>query len=113
MCVNHSMRNKLFFTITFLALLFSSCKKNGLNNAEVPEKIRQLETKNCTCDPYINQYTWRGQTVYMQGFSGPACNWYPLYYNQDGDKITMTTGYTLNDFEKEASFIREVWKCGQ
>ena len=100
---------KIIFSLGLLMLL--SCNKED-ETTNLPTSLQAFtENNDCTCAPYIKEYKWRGITVFLKGFAGPACNWVPAYYNKDGAPITMADGYSLQDFMEEADFVRLVWQC--
>lgn len=93
---------------------FIACSKNTKEEQQqVPPSIQKIITDNsrCMCLPYIKEFSWRGEVVYLLGFRGPACSWFPSYYDASGATITMAAGYTLNDFLSETQFIKTVWQC--
>jgi hypothetical protein len=109
--VKNNTMSKLFIAFALSLVLFSCSKKD--NNPALPAGIQlAIDTyTSCTCDPYIKLYAWRGQAVYLQYIAGPTCNGVPVYYNKDGERITMDTGYTLDQFLAESRFVRTVWQC--
>jgi len=46
----------------------------------------------------------------MLAAAGPSCNWFPIYYNKDGQEMTMT-GVSFDSFLQQSIFIRNVWRC--
>lgn len=106
--------SKLFIAFALLLTLFS-CSKKDSNDAHLPAGIQQAIAgyTSCTCDPYIKLYTWRGQSVYLQYILGPLCNGIPIYYDANGERLTMEAGYTLDMFLAESVFVRTVWECSQ
>jgi len=100
--------------IGVLLIYISACSKPA-ENKNLPLSLQELITENsaCICDPYLNQFSWRNQTVYLLGFTGPGCDWMPSYYDIEGEVIAMEPGYTMDDFMLEAKLIKTVWRCEQ
>lgn len=103
------------FIVFALSLALFSCSKKDNGPAELPAAIQQLidENSGCTCDPYIKLYTWRGESIYVRYIAGPLCNGVPLYYDENGETVTMATGYTLDMFLAESQFIKTIWQCSE
>jgi len=101
---------KVYLRLILLSLFFYSCSKQKL---DAPEAIKELISKNtsCTCEPYIDQYFWRGQTVYVLASKGPACDSRPVYYNENGEEFNMDLGYTFESFRQEGHFVKNIWTC--
>src|SRR5262249_51716136 len=99
--------------VCITSLVACSKTSNKCDKDELPASIESViaNTRNCTCLPYINLYTWKGNNVYMQYIKGPTCNGVPVYYDKDGNNITMAQGYTIDQFLDESTFIKEVWHC--
>lgn len=94
--------------------LFSSCTKEPNESPEAMAKvIREVQSVsgNCMCEPYIDRYLWRNKTVYVLAYRGPACNWIPGYYDEEGKPFTMNSSYTYDQFQQEAIRKGEVWQC--
>jgi hypothetical protein len=90
-----------------------SCSK-PIEAESLPATLQAIISNSepgCLCLPYINKYKWKGATVYMQGYRGPACNWTPAYYNFKGEPIVMPAEYTLDKFLVESLLVEMVWKC--
>lgn len=109
---------KYFVALLFFAgLILLSCSKayNPKEDTSIPLVIRALisEGSDCLCEPYINEYKWRNQTVYLSSCRGPMCDCMALYYNAAGQSITMPAGYFLENFRLEAELLREIWRCNQ
>jgi hypothetical protein len=107
-----------FLTITCIVLLvLSSCSKGKAHNPQkdksIPVAIRAMIPTggNCTCEPFANEYKWRNQTVYLFSCRGPTCDCVTLYYDENGQKITMAAGYMPDAFRREARLLREIWRC--
>lgn len=101
---------KVYSSLLLLSLVFYSCSKE---KSGTPEAIKELmaQNANCICDPYINQYLWRQQKVYVLAAKGPACDWQPAYYRENGEEFSMVAGYSLDDFLRESQLLKEVWAC--
>jgi hypothetical protein len=101
--------------ICSVLLVLSSCSKtnNPKKDESIPVAIRAMisENNNCFCEPFIEEYKWRSQIVYLRGCRGPACDCMALYYDAAGQQITMPTGYMPDAFRSEARLLREIWRC--
>lgn len=105
---------KILSTLIFLGPLFLSCSKESIDiPKEIEMLISDLKSTNpdCTCEPYLDQYLWRNETVYVLGYKGPACDWFPVFYDSNGQPFTLESGYTYNTFLQESNFQRTVWRC--
>ncbi|MET0393802.1 MAG: hypothetical protein ABW019_11710 [Chitinophagaceae bacterium] len=105
--------SKTLIAFALALTLFACSKKDGSKETELPVTIQEVidSYTSCTCDPYINLYTWRGQPVYLQSIYGPLCNGVPQYYDKKGKPIAMPDGYTQDQFVAEATFVKVVWEC--
>ncbi|MGC4099785.1 hypothetical protein [Ferruginibacter sp.] len=105
---------KILLSLCLMAI-FTACSKSTDQTAMMPPALEKViaDNSNCICEPFIDQYQWRGQVVYLLAYKGPTCNWIPGYFDKDGVVITMPAGYTLDNFLQESSFTKAVWKCGQ
>jgi hypothetical protein len=103
---------KLLYVLTVGVCLLAACKKSKSNNVE-DELINKVKTENpdCTCDPYIKKYEWKGRIVYVQAVAGPACSSIPFYYNSSGERFELPSRITFDEFFAEATFIKDVWSC--
>jgi hypothetical protein len=103
---------KFLYVLTVGACLLTACKKNKVNTVE-DELISKVkaENPNCTCDPFIKQYEWKGRIVYVQAYMGPACSTMPAFYNSSGERFELPSRITFNDFYAESTFIKDVWSC--
>ena len=101
----------VFLTSVFI---FAACAKD---KQETPEAlsvvIRELQSNNgtCNCAPYLDQYLWKSRTVYVLGYRGPACNWIPTFYDEQGKTFSLKSGYSFDAFLQEGKKIKEVWSC--
>ena len=109
---------KSFFTILvliFICIAVASCRKTAANNDAVKldnfTNRLQSENPDCICEPHINKYSWRNQTIFVLAYKGPACDWMPVYYNQNLTEIKMETGYSFDNFLQESQFINNSWNC--
>ncbi len=104
---------KNIVVVLALTIGFSSCSKNTEPDV-LPQTLQAIIANSepaCTCLPYINKYLWKGQKIYVLAFRGPACNWTPGYYDEEGNPFVMTTGYQFDRFLKESFFLKEIWRC--
>ena len=103
---------KAFLSIILPCLFFISCSKERQEVPVVPESLKTImETSDCVCDGYINLYTWKNQSVYVLGYKGPACDWRPVYFDQNGEEMEMENGYSYTDFLQESKLIKNIWSC--
>ena len=101
-----------FICLIILSVAFISCsKENG--DKELPVSLRETISKNtdCTCLPTLDKYSWKGQVVYVKGFRGPACNWIPTFYNEQGEVFSLPEGYSFTQFHADSKFLQNVWHC--
>lgn len=105
---------KLYIAVCLSIVSFLSCSKEN-KEKETPEAVKSLMAgnENCVCEPYIDQYLWRGQTVYYLGYRGPLCNWFPTFYNDKGERIEIDPDYAVNHFIAESKLIKRIWACGE
>ncbi|MES2873885.1 MAG: hypothetical protein V4708_09195 [Bacteroidota bacterium] len=101
---------KIAFAVILSTFIFSACEKES---DELPPALKaEIATiTSCMCDPYISKYRWKGETVYFRGGRGPACLFFPMYYNKDGVRFEMEAGYTYQKFSEDAVLIKSVWEC--
>lgn len=105
---------KILSILIFLSPLFFSCSKESIDTPKQIEiLISDLKSANpdCTCEPYLDQYSWRNETVYILGYKGPTCDWFPIFYNSNGQPFTLEQGYSYNTFLQESNFKQTVWTC--
>ena len=102
--------NKLYLCLLAFALFSFSCSKE---NTEIPKAIKDLmsQTSHCECDPFIDQYRWKGEIIYLSSCRGPACSCVTLYYDNMGKEFTMAEGYTPEQFRADSRFLKNVWSC--
>ena len=107
---------KTYFLIFLSSISLLSCTKENTAQYETPVAIQTLidsysANGNCTCEPIINQYNWKGQIVYVLASRGPACNSVPIIYDKDGKMLLAADYNSYTTFRKESKLIREVWSC--
>ncbi len=105
---------KYCLVLAFSIVSFLSCSKEN-KEKEIPEAIKELieANKNCICDPYIDQYLWKEKVIYFLGYKGPACDWFPTFYDDKGERINMEWDYVVNHFAEESKLIKRIWSCGE
>jgi hypothetical protein len=93
--------------------MYFLCQRSFKKEPGIPASIKELiaNNKDCTCDPYINQYTWRGRTVFVLAAKGPFCDTRTLYYDENGIEIKMPEGYFLEMFRSESTLVKNIWTC--
>ncbi|MEX2593857.1 MAG: hypothetical protein WD426_13870 [Anditalea sp.] len=103
---------KIYFTIFMLTWLAFSCTEDEPEKSVVLQKlIGNVDVENCACLPYINEYVWENKTVYVKALKGPACNWVPAYYDENGVELNMEEGYTYDEFLEDSILVENVWTC--
>ncbi|HTE13427.1 MAG TPA: hypothetical protein VK645_20750 [Chitinophagaceae bacterium] len=109
---------RLFLGFIACAAICCSCSKNQVVVLEaVPDPItaviQDLKTQNptCICEPYMNQYIWKNENVYVLAEKGAYCNWAPVYYHSNGERFEVKTGYTYDKFLQESQLVKNVWTC--
>ena len=103
------MKKPLLIVALFFSVLSCSKKADTPLPENLQEKIRQ--TDDCTCQPYLNLYQWKGQLVYLWASAGPACNSVPSYFDKDGNPLMMIAIYTMEQFLAESKLIKTIWRC--
>ena len=100
-------------TLIIVSSIFLSCAKSKKDYV-LPEKLQPLTyvSTGCVCQPYVKEYMWRFQVIYLYGSAGPTCQFAPLYYDIIGNPVTMPQGYSLDQFLAEATFVHLMWSCG-
>ena len=95
-----------------LLLCLQACKKSN-DISPLPPSLQTMisETEDCSCQPYLSLYEWKGRRVYLKGFTGPACNWVPAYYDEHGQPLMMIATYTLDQFLAESKLVKLIWEC--
>lgn len=101
------------YLFLFLAVFsFASCQKEA--GSAVPEAIIALTKEpNCTCESYIDLYTWRNDPTYIKSCKGPTCFCGIAYYDEKGAPLDTPPDYTFTDFLDEARYERNIWTCAQ
>lgn len=117
------MMVKARLSLIIFCLLACACSKKQVEvQMEAPrainDLIKDIETNHpdCFCHPYISQYIWRNENVYVLAYNdqlniGYICDWLPTYYNANGDIFTVQTGYTYDKFLKDSRLIKKIWAC--
>jgi hypothetical protein len=103
-----------YVSFAVLSMLLIACSKVVVTKEpEIPAAIQALidSNKDCTCDPYIDQYIWRSKTVFVVAARGPFCDTQPMYYDENGAESKMPEGYTLEKFRSESTLVKNVWTC--
>ena len=104
---------RIYSGLIALSLFVCSCSKNN-DRIDAPTAIKQLivqKSIDCECDPFVDLYSWRNQSIYVFGDRGPACDSFPRYYDQNGNAVTMPANYNFDDFLQEARRIKNIWTC--
>lgn len=111
---------RTFITLVVLSYCFStvlfSCTKDQPLLTEEEKTLTERIAKdypNCSCDPFVDEYRFNNQTVYVIAFASPLCNWLPAYYDDKGQPITALQSKNYNEFIQEAQRIRNVWTCNE
>lgn len=104
---------RTWVSIIIISLFFYGCSKEKDEKTDAPAAIKELilSYTNCTCDPYIDKYFWRDKIVYLSGCRGPACDCIAVYYDKNGEKLNMSSGYTPDNFLQESQFVKNIWSC--
>ena len=104
-----------FLLLLLMSLLFLSCKKekNTTESKAMTELIAKLqaENKGCICDPRLDEYVWKGQTVYVLFASGMLCNSVPVFYDKNGKNLKIYDQPSFVAFAKEGMLVKNVWTC--
>ena len=121
--VNNKKAIKAFIGLLLLCVFVFGCSKKAVEvQTEVPQAINDLITDMevnqpaCECHPFISQYIWRNQNVYVVAINdalniGYVCDWIPLYYNSKGEKFTVEAGYFYTDFLNDSHLVKKIWSC--
>jgi len=102
--------HKVFFILLFSSVVLISCKKDYEN---IPPALRYITSEHpgCICEPYLNEYLWRNQTVFVLLEAGIACDTRPIFYNENGEEFNMEQGYTFEMFQQESVLVKRIWTC--
>ena len=114
--------NNIIVSVVISAFVFGCSKKQVEIQSTVPHAINDLiedmkiNQPDCQCHPFISQYIWRNQNVYVVAINdalniGYVCDWIPVYYDSNGQKFTVENGYFYWDFLKDAQLVKEIWTC--
>lgn len=112
--LKHKLLRVVFLSLVAVSTFFYACSKE---KSDTPEPIKELiadlsaQNADCTCDPFINQYSWRGERVYVFSCKGPACNCITEFYDSRGQKFELPAGYSLDQFFRESSLVEHTWTC--
>lgn len=124
-----NMIYKLFAGVMLSCILITGCSKTKTAVAvqeEAPAAIKALikdyqaiNVSDCGCHPFIKQYIWRNENVYMLGYNGAlnvgfVCDWLPLFYNAAGQQFEIDGANSYQryqDFLRDSQFIKTVWAC--
>ena len=92
----------LLFVTLFISCFVGSCSKK---NITLPASLQKItEEESCECEPYIDEYTLNGNTVYMYGCSGPGCYCFAMYYDAAGKEFRLDSG-------QSAVYRKHIWSC--
>ena len=105
---------RIHLLLGILAITLFACKKEPSVNLDgVPESVVKLtENDNCTCDPQINLFRWDGRLLYVYMISGPACDGFPVFFDEEGNRVELTNE-EIRTFLEEAERVKTIWKCGE
>ena len=96
----------LFF---FSFILLYSCSKQKASSLPDSLKSYTLAQPNCSCEPFIDEYRWKGEIVYVQSCRGSLCYCVAKFYDAEGVEINMSSSF--DKFQLESKFIKNVWTC--
>ena len=111
-CQEQNRCMKKQFAICALILIsIISCSKKI--DSPLPENLKAMinNNNNCSCQPYLNLYEWKGKQVYQYSNRGPACNSVPAYYDIEGKPLMMIAIYTQDQFLSESRLLKVIWEC--
>jgi hypothetical protein len=92
-------------------VFFLSCEKEKVDAPPaIIELITSLTKSNCVCDPLISEYIWRENRIFVLTYGGPACTWFPSYYDEKGVKLNIER---FDEFLNESVYVRKVWSCDE
>lgn len=100
----------LLVFVNVLGLFFFSCSKE---NHDVPPSLKQIIANNssCECNPFIDEYLYKNETVYLQSCGGPACDCTVTFYDSNGERMSTEPGYVPSGFIQESKLVKHVWSC--
>ena len=93
--------------ICLLVTTVVACHKST-EEIKLPGELQEvIRNTSCTCDPVLTKISLQDNIYYVMTWSGPACSYFPVYYNEDGNHIDppVTVGLYA------AKVIEIVWKC--
>lgn len=107
---NHCMKKH---AVAFLLIMFTILGCHKKFDSPLPHNLQEIisNNNNCTCQPYLNLYEWKGMQAYLYAFRGPACNFIPAYYDAEGKPLMMTATYTFDQFLAESRLLKKIWEC--
>ena len=100
------MQIKSLIIALFILLIcgfFVNCSKDKSLN--LPPSLQKLtEQTECSCNPYIEDYTLNENTIYIYSCGGPACDCFATYYDANGEEFQPQSS-------DQADFVKHVWSC--
>src|SRR5688572_3855259 len=107
------MTYRICMLVFSVALLTVNCKKDKADDAVNPAGLQAMIPGSCssTCSPYVDEYQWRGQAIYLSSCVGVTCKCAIALYLASGETLKLEAGYNAFDFLNEAVFVRHVYKC--
>ena len=102
---NYSIVSFIFCSL----FLVNACTKSKVTDLPDSLKTYTLLISHCNCDPFIDEYRWKGETVYLQSCNGPNCDCTTTFYNDKG--VKMNLNMTYDQFRLESTFIKNAWTC--
>lgn len=112
--MNYRFLYKTLLTLLVFSSLFYSCSKEEVDTSDaIKELVADLKAQspNCACEPYLDQYTWKGEPVYVLAYKGPTCDWAPAFYDANGQTFTLPAGYSFDQFLQESTRVKNTWTC--
>ncbi len=97
------------FLLVFM-LFCMACSKDSAP-LEIPLNIKTPDA-NCGCIPSMDAYLYYGRVVYLKTHSGPACSWFPVYYDANGNQIWKEHQMKLSEFLHHSIYFTNIWRCG-
>lgn len=114
---------KALLSLMIISVVFCACTKKQIEvQAEAAQAIKELisnfeiNPSGCGCHPYISQYLWRNENVYVLAYNdslnvGYVCDWLPTFYHSNGQKFSLGAANTYLKFLKESRLVTNVWAC--
>jgi len=50
-----------------------------------------------------------GKNIYVLAYKGPACDWFPTFYDSNAKQVPEQRSY--DEFIKESTFVKNIWIC--